>query len=156
NSDTAAHATLDTDATIALGVQRLTDYQDEAYAALYRKRLDAFADPALKREVARALAVWMSYEDVMRVAQQKVRAARMAAVRTEVNAQPDQILHVTEYMHPRWQELCDTLPAGLGRRLAREGIVKRLCAPLFEKGRHVRTTSVFWFMALSVLAARRH
>jgi indolepyruvate ferredoxin oxidoreductase beta subunit len=156
NGDIAAPVPLDTDTTIALGVQRLTDYQDEAYATLYRKRLEAFADPALKREVARALAVWMSYEDVMRVAQQKVRAARMAAVRAEVNVQPDQILHVTEYMHPRWQELCDTLPAGLGRRLAREGTVKRLFAPLFEKGRHVRTTSVFWFMALSVLAARRH
>jgi len=97
----------------------------------------------------------MSYEDVMRVAQQKVRASRMATVRTEVNARPDQILHVTEYMHPRWQELCDTLPAGLGRRLAREGIIKRLFAPLFEKGRHVRTTGVFWFIALSALAARR-
>jgi len=91
----------------------------------------------------------------MRVAQQKVRAGRMAAVRTEVNAQPGQIMHVTEYMHPRWQELCDTLPAGLGRRLAREGIAKRLLAPLFEKGRHVRTTSVFWFVMLIVLAARR-
>lgn len=156
NGDIAAPVTLNTDATIALGVQRLIDYQDEAYAALYRKRLEAFADPALKHEVARALAVWMSYEDVMRVAQQKVRAARMTAVRAEVNAQPGQILHVIEYMHPRWQELCDTLPAGLGGRLAREGIVKRLFAPLFEKGHQVRTTSVFWFMALSVLAARRH
>jgi indolepyruvate ferredoxin oxidoreductase beta subunit len=156
NGDIAAPVTLDTDATITLGVQRLIEYQDEAYAALYRRRLEVFADPALKHEVARALAVWMSYEDVMRVAQQKVRATRMTAVRTEVNAQPDQILHVIEYMHPRWQELCDTLPAGLGRRLAREGIVKRLFAPLFEKGRHVRTTSVFWFMTLSVLAARRH
>jgi len=155
NGDIAEPTLLDTDAIIALGVQRMTDYQDEAYAALYRKRLEAFADPALKREVARALAVWMSYEDVMRVAQQKVRAARMTTVRAEVNAQPGQILHVTEYMHPRWQELCDTLPAGLGRRLAREGIVKRLFAPLFEKGRHVRTTSVFWFTTLSVLAARR-
>jgi len=155
NGDIAAPVTLDTDAIIALGVQRLTDYQDDAYAALYRKRLEAFADPTLKREVARALAVWMSYEDVMRVAQQKVRASRMATVRTEVNARPDQILHVTEYMHPRWQELCDTLPAGLGRRLAREGIIKRLFAPLFEKGRHVRTTGVFWFAMLSALAARR-
>ena len=124
NGDIAAPVALDTDATIALGVRRLTDYQDEAYAALYRKRLEAFADPALKHEVARALAVWMSYEDVMRVAQQKVRRrAHGRAVRDEVNAQPGQILHVIEYMHPRWQELCDTLPAGLGRRLAREGIV---------------------------------
>jgi indolepyruvate ferredoxin oxidoreductase beta subunit len=155
NSDILAAAPLETDAIIAEGVRRLTDYQDEAYAALYRKRLEGFDDPALKREVARALALWMAYEDVMRVAQQKIRAARMQAVRAEVNARPDQIVHVTEYMHPRWQELCDTLPAGLGRRLARGGVLKRLFAPLFERGRHVRTTDVFWFMVLSLLAARR-
>jgi indolepyruvate ferredoxin oxidoreductase beta subunit len=155
NAGIAAPATLAADAIVAEGVRRLTDYQDEGYAALYQNRLEAFADPALKREVARALALWMSYEDVMRVAQQKTRAARMDAVRAEVNARPDQILHVTEYMHPRWQELCDTLPAGLGARLARGGVLKRLFGPLFEKGRHVRTTNVLWFMALSTLAARR-
>ena len=68
---------------------------------------------------------------------------------------PDQILHVTEYMHPRWQELCDTMPAGLGARLERSRLLKWIFAPWFERGRHVRTTSVFWFVTLGVLAARR-
>jgi indolepyruvate ferredoxin oxidoreductase beta subunit len=151
----AAPVRLDTDGIIAEGVRRLIDYQDEDYASLYVKRLEAFADPALKQEVARALALWMAYEDVMRVAQLKVRASRMDAVRAEVNVRPDQILHVTEYMHPRWQELCDTLPAGLGAKLARGGLLKRMLAPMFEKGRHVRTTGAFWFLVLRVLADRR-
>ena len=140
---------------IAEGVRRLIDYQDKDYAALYLERLKTFQGDELVREVARGLALWMSYEDVMRVAQQKVRMSRMDKVRAEVNAQPDQILHVTEYMHPRWQELSDTLPAGIGARLARGGMLKRLFAPLFEKGRHVRTTNVFWFLALSILASHR-
>ncbi|HWA92152.1 MAG TPA: DUF6537 domain-containing protein [Rhizomicrobium sp.] len=135
------------------GVRRLIDYQDEAYAQLYRKRLASV--PGGGPELARALALWMSYEDVMRVAQLKVRRARMDKVREEVRAAPGQIVHVTEYMHPRWQELCDTLPAGLGARLARGGLVKRTLAPLFEKGRHVRTTGVLWFGMLSLLARRR-
>jgi indolepyruvate ferredoxin oxidoreductase beta subunit len=79
----------------------------------------------------------------------------MDEVRAQVNAKPDQILHVVEYMHPRWEELCDTLPVGLGERLAHGGAVKRLFAPMFEKGRHVRTTSVGWALVLRLLASRR-
>lgn len=139
---------------VAEGVRRLVDYQDEAYAQLYRDRLASV--PHGGPELARALALWMSYEDTMRVAQLKVRRARMDKVREEVRAEPGQIVHVIEYMHPRWQELCDTLPARLGARLARGGVLKRLFAPLFEKGRHVRTTGVFWFAVLRLLASRRH
>jgi indolepyruvate ferredoxin oxidoreductase beta subunit len=92
----------------------------------------------------------------MRVAQQKVRASRAEKVRAEVNVKPDQILHVTEYMHPRWQELCDAMPAGLGARLERSRLLKGIFTPWFARGRHVRTTGVFWFVVLAVLAARRH
>ena len=142
------------------GVRRLVDYQDADYAALYLDRLAAIKaldadDWALTRETARALALWMSYEDVMRVAQQKVRAARMEKVRSEVNVRPGQLLHVVEYMHPRWQELCDTLPAGLGARLERSKFLRRMFAPWFERDRYVRTTGIFWFVALGVLASRR-
>lgn len=135
------------------GVRRLIDYQDAAYAQLYRERLASVPDGG--PELARALALWMSYEDTMRVAQLKIRRARMDKVRDEVRAEPGQIVQIVEYMHPRWQELCDTLPAGLGARLARGGLLKRLFAPLFEKGRHVRTTGLFWFLVLRLLASRR-
>jgi indolepyruvate ferredoxin oxidoreductase beta subunit len=137
------------------GVRRLMDYQDAQYASLYLDRLKRLGGDALVREMARALVLWMSYEDAMRVAQQKVSASRMQMVRAEVNARPDQVLHVIEYMHPRWQELCDTLPAGLGAWLERGGVLKQLLGPLFERGRHVRTTGVWWFLVLRLLAARR-
>jgi indolepyruvate ferredoxin oxidoreductase beta subunit len=132
------------------GVRRLTDYQDAAYASLYLERLEPFTEPIVATELARSLALWMAYEDVMRVAQLKVRRARMDKVREEVKAAPGQIVHVTEYLHPRWQEVCDTLPAGLGRRL------QRFKPSWFEKGRHVRTTNIGWFLALRLLAAWRH
>jgi len=137
------------------GVRRLTDYQDADYAALYLARLKPFKDPTVAREMARALALWMSYEDVMRVAQLKLRRARMDEVRDEVKAAPGQIVHVIEYMHPRWQEVCDTLPAGLGAWLLESHVLKRMFAPWFEKGRHVRTTNVGWFVMLSLLSRRR-
>ena len=97
----------------------------------------------------------MSYEDVMRVAQLKIRRARMDEVRDEVKAAPDQIVHVSEYMHPRWEEVCDTLPAGVGAWLLDNKALKRLFAPLFANGRRVRTTNIGWFVMLSTLARRR-
>jgi len=139
------------------GERRLREYQDDRYAALYRERLARFAerDMEFRSELARALALWMAYEDVMRVAQLKVRHARLAEVRDEVKAAPNQIVHVTEYMHPRWEELCDTLPAGLGARLERSKRLRGLLGPLFERGRHVRTTDIGWFLMLRLLAGHR-
>ena len=71
------------------GVRRLAAYQDLAYARLYLDRLGpirdadakAGADGQLLAETARHLAVRMSYEDVIRVAQAKIDPARFAAHR---------------------------------------------------------------------------
>jgi Pyruvate/2-oxoacid:ferredoxin oxidoreductase gamma subunit len=67
--------------TIAHGIERLIDYQDMAYAELYLVRLEKLAalEPAgatsgaLTEAAARGLALWMSFEDTMRVAQLKTR-----------------------------------------------------------------------------------
>ncbi len=138
------------------GVKRLMDYQDAAYAELYLDRLESLGnDPGLLTEAARHLALWMSYEDTIRVAALKVRASRFARVRDEVKAKDEQIVELTEYMHPRLEEICETLPASLGRCiLASEGLSRRL-KPLFTKGRHVETTSLRWFLMLSLLAGWR-
>lgn len=140
-----------------LGVQRMLDYQDAAYGEFYLDRLQRIAalDRApyeLSSEAARHLALWMSYEDTIRVADLKTRADRMARVRAEVRAGDDQLLGVTEFMHPRLQEICETLPASLGRAILRS---KRLSAVLdgfFQNGRYVETTSLHWFLILRVLA----
>ena len=98
------------------------DYQDDAYADFYLTRLiealewDTAAGGiahgfALTAAVARHLALWMSYEDTIRVADLKTRRLRFERFRGEVRAAPDQIVYVTEYMHPRFQEFCETLPA---------------------------------------------
>ena len=75
--------------------------------------------------MARHLALWMSYEDTIRVADLKTRRSRFERFRGEVRAAPEQVVYVTEFMHPRFQELCDTLPAawgaGSGGAFARHG-----------------------------------
>ncbi|MBL7373573.1 hypothetical protein INQ23_30085, partial [Escherichia coli] len=77
------------------------------------------------------LALWMSYEDTIRVADLKVRASRFARVRGEVRAKDDQIVQLTEYMHPRLEEICETLPAGIGRHILSSKRWSRWLKPLF-------------------------
>lgn len=142
------------------GVQRLVDYQDGAYAELYLDRLEKIAslDRApfeLSAEAARHLALWMSYEDTIRVADLKTRASRMTRVRTEVRAADEQLLSVTEFMHPRLQEICETLPASLGRAILRSKRMSSALDRFFQKGRHVETTSLRWFLTLRALAKYR-
>jgi indolepyruvate ferredoxin oxidoreductase beta subunit len=150
----AAHA------LIAEGVRRLMDYQDLAYAELYLERLTPLV--ALDRvggrlvaETARHLALWMSYEDVIRVAELKTRASRFDRVKGEVALAQDQVMSVTEFMHPRYDELCEMAPRAVGTWLAGSAGARRTLAPLFAKGRFVRTTSLSWFLSLSALAALR-
>lgn len=142
------------------GVSRLMDYQDAAYATLYLDRLERIAalDRAphlLTSETARHLALWMSYEDTIRVADLKIRASRITRVRSEVQAADDQIMDVIEYMHPRLQEIGETLPASIGRLLMGNGSLAKMLAPFFQQGRHVRTTSLRWFLMLRIVAWMR-
>jgi indolepyruvate ferredoxin oxidoreductase beta subunit len=150
---------------LMLGAAKLLDYQDEAYAALYLDRVQAMAsleaqagDPRLSylltAETGRYLALWMAYEDVIRVADLKVRGSRFARVREEVRATPDQVIHVAEFMHPRLEEIAEALPAWLGRMLMAPSM-RRLSAPLFNKGRQVRVTQLRDFAMLSWIAGWR-
>lgn len=143
------------------GVARLIDYQDEAHAGVYLDRLAAIAtharsatDAALTESVARGLALWMSFEDTIRVADLKIRTARRRRVLEEVRAQKGQLVYVTEFMKPRVREICGTMPAWLGRRILAS---KRLTA-LLEKatgGRQIATSRISGFLLLYFLASLR-
>lgn len=142
------------------GVARLMDYQDASYAEFYLDRLKAIAaldaEPfELTAEAARHLALWMSYEDTIRVADLKTRATRVERVRTEVKAQGDQVVAITEFMHPRLREICEMLPASLGGRLLASPKAEKLLGRFFTRGRHVETTSLRWYAALRIVAAMR-
>jgi indolepyruvate ferredoxin oxidoreductase beta subunit len=141
------------------GVRRLVDYQDPAYAGLYLDRLQAVRELAAKGETpllvetARYLALWMSYEDTIRVAQLKTRATRFDRVGAEVRLQPGQLLGIKEFMHPRFQEICETLPAGLGKWLSNSGWPRRLLERFTREGRIVTTSSLGGFLMLYAMAS---
>ena len=128
------------------GIRRLTAYQDRTYAALYLDRLKGI-DPALVRDVARHLAVRMSFEDVIRVAQAKTSRDRLERVRAEVRARPGEPLQITEHFKPGNEEIAAVLPSWAARWL--------MARRPFHISMHVRSTTVWGFARLRFLASLR-
>jgi indolepyruvate ferredoxin oxidoreductase beta subunit len=147
------------------GVLRLADWQDEAHAAAYLERLrrvpglDASVpgEPtgALLAETARHLALWMSYEDTVRVADLKTRRSRFERVAREVRVERGQLLAIGEFLHPRVEEIADTLPAPLGRALLASPRLRALVGRFAREGRVVTTSSVRGFLLLYAVASMR-
>jgi len=142
------------------GALRTLDYQDLRYANQYLDSLAAFVEVddaargfALTMEVARQLALQMSYEDTIRVADLKTRRERFDRIGAQIGAESEQPFHVREYFHPRLEELCDTLPAFLGSRIVGSPTLRRVLSPLFRKGRIITTTSIIGYLFLRALAA---
>ena len=90
----------------------------------WRERPRAFA---FTLQAAKYVAVAMAYDDVIRVADLKVRESRFERVRKEVGAKDDQVVYMTEYMHPRMEEVRGTLPKA-ARSLDRETVRSSLAS----------------------------
>ena len=143
------------------GSRRLLDYQDTRYVDLYLTRMERIAalDARVRRDgawtlteaTARSLALWMSFEDTIRVADLKTRPTRFARVRDEIRAAPDQLFGITEFMKPRVAEIAGTLPARLGNWVLGS---PRICRLLdrWTSGKQVRTRTISGFLLLHSLA----
>jgi indolepyruvate ferredoxin oxidoreductase beta subunit len=109
-------------------------------------------DFPVTRETARYLALWMSYEDVIRVADLKTRGDRLQRVRDEVGARQGEPLRLTEYLKPGLDEVCSLLPTR-----AADWLRKRLAhkAHKLSVGLHMRTDTVRGFAMLCVLRSLR-
>jgi indolepyruvate ferredoxin oxidoreductase beta subunit len=144
---------------IVEGLRRLVAYQDAAYARLYLDRLGAIAQAArgetrLLRETARHLAVRMSYEDVIRVAQAKIAPERMAGIIEKMGGKSGEPLAIIEFLKPGIEEICQILPPSLAvpilRFAERRGWTSR-----FHWGMEIKTTSVTGYLRFLLLAKLR-
>jgi indolepyruvate ferredoxin oxidoreductase beta subunit len=114
---------------IALACERLRTYQNAAYAQRYLDRLETvleserLSDPqgrrgwAVTREMARWLALWMAFDDIVHVADLKSRASRWQRVRGEVKAKDDDLLKLYDHFKPGVPEFAALLPQRLAQRL---------------------------------------
>src|SRR5262249_42962761 len=81
------------------------------------------------------------------------RPDRFARVREEVKAESEQIVEIAEFLHPRVQEIADTLPEAWGRWLMDSGWPRRLVERFTRRGRVVKTSTVRGFLMLYAVAA---
>jgi len=122
---------------LALGYARVLDFQDHAYAELYLRRMEQVLqaertiDPtgqqnfATTREMARWLALWMAFDDVVRVADLKSRANRRLRLRKEIKANAKDVVKVYDYLHPGVAEIAGLLPATIAKPLLRHDTARR-------------------------------
>ena len=114
---------------LRLGLLRVQEYQGSAYGKLYVSRVrslldaehrvdaDALHGMQLTREVSRWLALWMSFDDIVRVADLKSRASRSERVRREVGVKSGDVLAVYEHFKPGVPEIAGLLPKPVADRL---------------------------------------
>ncbi|MDR2240608.1 MAG: indolepyruvate oxidoreductase subunit beta family protein [Zoogloeaceae bacterium] len=151
---------IESHAVLHAGIIRLADYQDVAYAGEFLDYLEPIllqdsphgdARYGLLHEAARHLALWMSYNDAIRVADLKIRRKRFERVENEVEYREDQLLEIDDFFHPRIEEIADIMPAGFGRWLLKSKLLQR-----FKMGgRVIKTTSVRGYMQLYVVSSLR-
>lgn len=151
---------------LGAGLARVVEYQDIAYGTEYLDRMEQVLawdrqsggparDHELTVEAARQVAVAMAYDDVIRVADLKTRAERFARVRAEVGAGAGEVVQTEEYFHPRFEEACATLPAGLGRRIESSPRLRAWLEPRLDRGRRLRPGTVLGHLQLRAVAAMR-
>jgi indolepyruvate ferredoxin oxidoreductase beta subunit len=156
----------------AIGALELIEYQGPRYASRYldrvariviaSRRLDG-SPPSHEaaREAARWLALWMRYDDVIRVAREKIRASRFARIRDESAVPPGAIVRVYDFFKPSREEVAAILPRRLGAWLQGGGPLRRFTAAATGgasssgKGITLQTTSIAGALALRTLAALR-
>lgn len=146
------------------GCVRTALYQNLAYTDLYLSRVAVVAridaergddEAVLTVETARHTALWMSYQDTIQVAHQKLRARRLDGVRSEAKATEGQLTQIREFLHPQLDEITAMLPAALGAALSRSRPFAKLVAAITRNGMILNTTSVVGYSALWLLAALR-
>ncbi|MEZ5798226.1 MAG: indolepyruvate oxidoreductase subunit beta family protein [Paracoccaceae bacterium] len=141
------------------GLRKVVEFQDTAYGAAYLTRVESFAarDRAphdLTREAAKYIANAMAYDDVIRVADLKTRGTRFARIRGEMGA-GDRPMQLTEFMHPRAQEIAGMLPRRWGEKVQASPEWMARLDRWFNRGRRIRTDSLRGYLMLYILGGMK-
>lgn len=142
------------------GLRKVVDFQDLAYGAEYLDRVEALAQADLPphdltREAAKYIANAMAYDDVIRVADLKTRGNRFDRIRGEMGVGEAQLLRLTEFFHPRAEEVAGMLPAGVGARLQASPRWMARLDRLVNRGRRIRSDGLAGFLALYLVGGLR-
>jgi len=148
------------------GFKRTVDFQDSDYGRAYLARLAQLHrlddeaggrnhEYAFTAAAAKHLANAMAYDDVIGVADLKIRSRRFARIAEEMNAGPHTPMKLTEYMHPRAGELVSLMPHRLGASIAARPAWMSRLDRWFSQGRHIQSNSLSGFLQLLAVASLR-
>lgn len=145
------------------GLTKVVDFQDCAYGASYLNRLEQVLacdcdrqDWELSKTAAKYIANAMAYDDIIRVADLKTRAPRFDRIREEMGATEANLLLLTEFFHPRAEEIASMLPARIGKRWEANPKRMALLNRFFGKGRRLKTHTLRAFLTLHVLGGLKN
>ncbi|MDH5748670.1 MAG: hypothetical protein OEY85_05100, partial [Rhodospirillales bacterium] len=144
---------------LSLGISRTIEYQSPKYSDLFLARVRRIlaADKTasdkksyeLSNEVARYLALRMTYEDVLRVAALKTRAERLMDIRNKSGG-PRDVVEVLDYFKPGIEEIRAVLPPIIS------AVLKPFEAQTFHRpfkgGITIKSTSITGYYTLRFLA----
>lgn len=144
------------------GLRKVVEFQSETLGSDYLAAVeDAVAmdntaggadrDWDYATHFAKYLANALCYDDLIRVADLKTRAARFARVREHAEPGAGAVLRTTEYMHPRAEEIVGMLPAGIGQRIVSAPRLFAFIDRRVNKGRRYRSDGLGAFLALYFL-----
>ena len=145
------------------GLGKVVDFQSVTYGAAYLDRLDGVAkldcsdrNWELTQESAKYIANAMAYDDVIRVADLKTRPRRFDRIGLEMHAGDDKLLQLTEYFHPRAEEIVGLLPVKLGGRWQADQRRMKQIDRFFNRGRRIRTDRALPFLLLWLIGGLRN
>ncbi|MBV7380025.1 indolepyruvate oxidoreductase subunit beta family protein [Maritimibacter dapengensis] len=140
------------------GLRKVAEFQDERLAGDYLTTVEeaVAGDDAdhmwlYSTTFAKYLANALCYDDLIRVADLKTRAARFARVRDHADPSDTALLRTTEYMHPRAEEVVGMFPAALGRKVEASPKLFAWIDRRVNKGRRYRSDGIVAFVALYML-----
>ncbi|GLS87043.1 indolepyruvate oxidoreductase [Cypionkella aquatica] len=143
-----------------LGLRKLVEFQDLAYGAAYLDRIEAVlardhAPFELSKQAAKYIANAMAYDDVIRVADLKTKAGRAERIAVEMGAKPGNVVQLTEFLHPRAEEIVGLMPAKLGTKIEASPVWMARLDRWFNKGRRMRTDSLRAYLMLYILGGMK-
>ncbi len=145
------------------GLNRVIDFQNTRYAEQYLDIMTQFfaldeqygtgKSWSLTENLAKYLANAMSYQDVIRVADFKIRKSRFARVDKNSGRQDNSPLSITEFMHPRVEEMQGLIPHRL--RFLADTSMMRFVLRQFAGSKRLRSDKIGGFLLLYILANMR-
>ena len=149
---------------INIGKERCIDYQNNKYSEVYIERVKKILsvinkeDPkvlSIAENIVRRLALWMTYEDIPRVAQLKIKPDRFKKIKKEINIKSNQILLIQDIFKPGLNEIAAMLPNKIGRWFIKNKKIM-IRFPLIGKGMKINSLSISGFILLKFLSSFRY